>query len=262
MKIRVLSLILMIFFRQISCEEIKGQEIIGMTESWLSSMREPQEQSREAFAWFSSIPHPRFNCVLHFSYVEEIEEHLDSLIDKAPSDAPIAFWLDPKSSSLQLIEALKNRSFVSVGCYPAMSWDVKPTDSSQLEVRVADMEVFHEILVTCLHYNEEVKRGSLDLLRERGGEHYLIYLEGKPVVTGTLFIEGELGAVFHLATLPEYQKRGVGRAMMQFLMQKASDRGLKKLVLHSSHVAEKLYLNLGFQKIDDVEIYIRQPESS
>lgn len=76
--------------------------------------------------------------------------------------------------------------------------------------------------------------------------------------TGTLFIQGDKGAVFHVATLPEYQKRGVGRAMMQFIMHQASNRGLKKLVLVSSHVAERLYLSLGFQKVDDVEIYIRE----
>jgi ribosomal protein S18 acetylase RimI-like enzyme len=201
----------------------------------------------------------RFNCILRFSYANDIEAHLDSLIGKAPSNVPIAFWMDQKDSTPELIQALKNRNFVSAGFYPAMSWDVTSVEAPELEVQPADIELFHEILATCLHYNEGVKQGSLNLLRDKGGEHFIVYLEGKPVGTGTLFAKGEIGAVFHVATLPEYQKRGVGRAMMQFIMNKASEKGLKKLVLHSSHVAEKLYHSLGFQKIDDVEIYYREP---
>lgn len=256
---KTLFLILMFFARPVSCEELKGnQEVIGLTESWLSSIGEPQEDTPEAFAWYSSIPHPRFNCILHFSYRDHLEKHIDELIGKAPSNAPITFWLDPKSCAPGLREVLKNRNFIPAGSYPSMSWDVTPTPSPKLEIRDADMEIFHEILGASLHYSEEVKQGSLRLLREKKGEHYIVHLDGKPVGTGTLFIQGDIGAVFHVATLPEYQKRGVGRAMMQFIMHQASNRGLKKLVLVSSHVAERLYLSLGFQKVDDVEIYIRE----
>ncbi len=139
-----------------------------------------------------------------------------------------------------------------------MSWEVRSTDLPKLEVREADLEIFHDILGSCLHYNEEVKQASLNLLRGKNGEHYLIYLDGKPVGTGTLFVDNGMGMVAHVATLPEYQKQGVGRAMMQYLMNRASEHGLKKLILYSSHVAEKLYRNLGFQKIGEAEIYIRE----
>lgn len=78
--------------------------------------------------------------------------------------------------------------------------------------------------------------------------------------TGSLFVRHGLGMVMHIAILSEYQKRGIGRAMMQYIMHQASERGLKKLVLYSSHVAEKLYYNLAFQKVGNAEIYIRESD--
>ncbi|MBS0648595.1 MAG: GNAT family N-acetyltransferase [Verrucomicrobia bacterium] len=244
------------------CTEPKrNPEILEMAKSWLRSLADPQVDSPEAFAWFYPVAHPRFNCILHFDYTEKVGEHMDALIAQAPAMTPIAFWTDPENTHPQVIEALKTRNFASIGCYPAMIWEVKPTDLPQFEVREADLNVFHTILGVCLNYNEEAQQASLNLLKDKRAEHYLIYLEGKPVGTGTLFIHKDLGMVAHIATLPEYQKRGIGRAIMQYMMHQASERGLKKLVLYSSHVAQKLYLNLGFQKVGDAEIYIRDPAS-
>jgi hypothetical protein len=42
-------------------------------------------------------------------------------------------------------------------------------------------------------------------------------------------------------------------------MNQASKRGLKKLVLNSSSVAEKLYYSLNFQKIGEVVVYVKKP---
>ncbi len=250
--------VFLLFAGTLLCEELQGnREVLKMRENWLSAIAEPLEQSSEAFAWFSTVPHWRFNCILRFSYEDKLEEHLDSLLDKALPNMPISFWLDPKESNPALIEALKSRNFVLGACYPAMSWDVKPTDAPQLEIRSVNIEEFHEVYAVCSHYTEELRQATINLLQDRSGELFLAYLEGKPVGTGTLFVHGEVGMVFHVATLPEYQRRGVGRAMMHYIMNKAVDRGLKKLVLNSSSVAEKLYYSLGFQKVDEVLVYLR-----
>jgi ribosomal protein S18 acetylase RimI-like enzyme len=256
---KLFLLFVMFSAKPVFCAESRDkEEILEIAKSWLRSLSDPQEDSPKAFAWFYPVAHPRFNAILHFSHSENVEGHLDALIGRALPLAPIAFWVDPENSDSKVIEALKTRGFISSGCYPAMSWDVQPIDLPKLEVRKADLDLFHDILGICLHYNEEVKQGSLNLLREKDGEHYIIYLDEKPVGTGTLFVKNGMGMVAHIATLPDYQKRGIGRAMMQYIMNKASERGLKKLILYSSHVAEKLYQNLGFQKVGEAEIYIRE----
>jgi ribosomal protein S18 acetylase RimI-like enzyme len=258
--LKTILLTSLLFAGSLFGEELQGnQEMFKMRENWLSAIAKPQEQSDEAFAWFSKIPHWRFNAITRFAYKDKLEEHLDSLLDKALTHVPISFWMDPKDSNSTLIEALESRNFVFSARYPTMSWDVKPTDAPELDIRSVNIEEFYEVYAACYSYSEEIKQASINVLQDRGGELFLGYLEGKPVGTVTFFVEGDTGVVFNLATLPEYQRRGIGRAMMHHIMNQASARGLKKLVLNSSSAAEKLYYSLGFQKVDEVIVYLRQP---
>lgn len=260
MMLKTLFFTCLLFAGSLFCEELQGnREVLKMRENWLSAIAEPQEQSPEVFAWFSTVPHWRFNCILGFSYEDNLEEHLDSLINKALPNVPISVWMDPKDNNSAFIETLKSRNFALGGCYPSMIWDVQPTDAPELDIRPVNVEEFHEVYAVCSHYSEELKQAAINLLQDRSGELFLAYLEGKPIGTGTLFVHGEVGMVFHVATLPEYQRRGVGRAMMHYIMNQASNRGLKRLVLNSSSVAEKLYYSLGFQKVGEVTVYLRDP---
>jgi ribosomal protein S18 acetylase RimI-like enzyme len=257
---KTLFLTCLLFAGSLFCQELQGsQEMFRMRESWLSAISKPQEQSPEVFAWFSKIPQWRFNAITRFAYQDKLEQHLDSLLDKAPTNMPISFWLAPKDSSSNLIEALESRNFMFSSSYPTMSWDVKSTDAPELDIRSVTIEEFYEVYAACYGYSEEIKQASINVLQDKSGELFLGYLEGKPVGTVTFFVQGDTGVVFNLATLPEYQRRGVGRAMMHHIMNQASMRGLKKLVLNSSSAAEKLYYSLGFQKVDEVIVYIRQP---
>ncbi len=242
------------------CGKLQGsQEVLKMREDWLSAIAEPQEKSRDVFAWYSTVPHWRFNCIIRFAYEDQLEEHLDALINKAPPSAPISVWLDPKDNNSAFIEALKSRNFVLGGCYPSMSWDVQPTEAPELDIRSVNIQEFFDVYAVCYSYSEELKQAAINLLQDRSGELFLAYLEGKPVGTATLFVHGDIGMVFHVATLPDYQRRGVATAMMHYIMNQASNRGLKKLVLNSSSAAEKLYNNLEFKKGDEVIVYLRDP---
>ena len=138
-----------------------------------------------------------------------------------------------------------------------MTWVVKPMALPNYQIETANLDIFHNLLSAIFLYDEEVKEGFAKLLENVDAENYLINLDGKPVGTGTLISNGKIGGIFNIATLPEYQKRGCGRSMMQFLMNRASVIGLKKLVLLSSPIAEKLYSNLEFTKCFNIEIYAR-----
>ena len=207
------------------------------------------EQSDEAFAWFSKIPQWRFNAITRFAYQDKLEEHLDSLIDKAPTHVPISFWMGPKDNNAALIAALESRNFAFSARYPTMSWDVQPTETLELDIRSVNIEEFYEVYAACYGYSEEIKQASINVLQDRSGELFLGYVEGKPVGTVTFFVEGDTGVVFNLATLPEYQRRGIGRAMMHYIMNQASARGLKKLVLDSFSALPKNFTTaLDFKK--------------
>lgn len=218
-------------------------------------MKPAQANGPDSFVWFSGIPHPLFNAVMH---VRSRECNINNLIAQAPEGIPIAFWIHNQNTYPDLKIALQKRGFQHIMTCPLMEWSVKPVASSshsRYTIKATNEAVFHTILADTFHLSNEVKERYAKILEGRGIENYLIYYDGQPVGTGTLILDKKTGGIFNISTLPDYQKKGCGRAMMEFLMNRAAHLSLETLVLFSSPVAEKLYTNLGFQKCFDIEIF-------
>ncbi|MBX9923551.1 MAG: GNAT family N-acetyltransferase [Rhabdochlamydiaceae bacterium] len=225
-------------------------------ESLYDKMLPAQENSKEAFAWFSGIPHPLFNAVMHLSTNKSLESKVADLISQGPNDIPLSFWVHNQNGPNDLVTVLKEKGFQSVVTCFLMNWDIKPTPLPSHQIQIADLEIFHNLLATVFHFDEPTKNGLAKLLANVQAENYVLYLNGTPVGAGTLIPNKTTGGIFNIAILPEHQKKGLGRSMMQFLMNRASILGLENLVLLSSPASEKLYSELMFTKCCDIEIYV------
>jgi predicted GNAT family N-acyltransferase len=72
---------------------------------------------------------------------------------------------------------------------------------------------------------------------------------GEPIATGRLLPDGHLG---RFAVLPAWRGKGVGRAVMERLLDEADARGLRQLTLHAQTYAEGFYVGFGFVAEGDV----------
>ena len=71
-------------------------------------------------------------------------------------------------------------------------------------------------------------------------------------------LSGKCGFVMNIYTHPDYRKQGMGRKMMQTLIDEARSRGIEKLTLEASHAGRKLYASCGFTPFEDCMIkYLR-----
>lgn len=240
----------------LSAEEAMDKfKILQEFENFYETMQPAQEKNEHYFIWFSGIPHPLFNAIMHLSCDENVNETVDSIIHAAPYNTPISFWLHSQNQTENLKEIITKKGFHPIIVCPLMSWSTQSIDMPPCDIQPANMEIFHDILAATFHFDKAIKEGYAHLLERANAENYLLYLDGKPIGTGTLFFNGKVGAVFNIAILPDYQKNGYGKILMQFLMQKAYALNAEKLILLSSPDAEKLYLKLGFKKELDIEIY-------
>lgn len=255
---KLLFLLAFVFYvNHIQSENTMNQfEILKHLENCYDAMVPATENNEQAFAWFTDIPHPFFNVVMHLS-CKDLDAKIDALIEKAPKGNPISFWVHPNNDCESLIEILTKKEFVHLITCPLMAWDVEPTISTEYDIRSAkgNMEAFNQITSDVFHLDETIKQKYANILKTFESENYLLFVDDKPVATGILFSNGNVGGIFNLGVLPEHQKKGYGRAMMQFLMHRADELHLEKLVLLSTPVAEKLYNNLGFEKIFDIKMY-------
>ncbi len=234
-------------------------EVLRQMEQCYETICPARENSEETFAWFSGLSHPLFNAVMHLSCrPEQIASKVDELIASAPSTVPISFWVHPKNNAPGLAETLKQKGFQPAVSCPLMSWKVtQPKVVAKADIRPANMEIFHDITATVNQFDDKFKQEFIAIMRAFKSENYLIYADDHPVGTGVLLSMGTVGGIFNLATLPEHQKKGHGRAMMLFLMNRAHELGLQRLVLLSSPAAEKLYTDLAFRKAFDVVLYVK-----
>ena len=63
--------------------------------------------------------------------------------------------------------------------------------------------------------------------------------------------EGGLRYLMNIYTLPEYRGHGVGRRIVEFLIDDARKRGTEKIYLESSKDAKHLCEEIGFSDMQD-----------
>ncbi|MEJ2593392.1 MAG: GNAT family N-acetyltransferase [Candidatus Thiodiazotropha sp.] len=81
--------------------------------------------------------------------------------------------------------------------------------------------------------------------------YHLLALDSRqrPIGTARLLGTGQIG---RMAVLPQWRGRGVGRALLSQLLQRAVSVGQRKLFLHAQIDAEQFYAKAGFEPVGRV----------
>jgi GNAT superfamily N-acetyltransferase len=67
-------------------------------------------------------------------------------------------------------------------------------------------------------------------------------------------IDRQLGHIRHFGTHPRWQRRGIGRALMDRCVREARAAGLARLECYSTLVAERYYQALGFTTVEPITV--------
>ena len=85
---------------------------------------------------------------------------------------------------------------------------------------------------------------------------YVGYADEEPVSTAAVVMDGKALGVYNVATLPGYQRRGYGEAVMRHALADASrEFAVERMVLQSTPAGYQLYKRMGFQTITNVAVY-------
>lgn len=83
----------------------------------------------------------------------------------------------------------------------------------------------------------------------------LIFENDKPVAGGLMYLKEQSAGIYFIATLPDYQRKGYGSAMVSSLVDEAFSAGADRVVLHASAAGLKMYLKLGFVPEGPISTY-------
>lgn len=257
-----ITLVCVLCLNSIYSEEcMQPLKVLKQLEQCYDAMCPAQESSDEACIWLSDIPHPFFNVVMHLS-CQDVAQKVDALLKMASLEHPLSFWVHPDNRAQGLEKILQERQLVPIIKCPLMAWSVQSISSTSYDIRPvhgSNTDAFMAITARVLEIDGDVKDAYAKFIHKDQAaiEKYLLYVDGNPIATGILVQHENVGGIFNIAVLPEYQKKGYGRAIMQFLMNRAYSLDIHQLVLLSSPSAEQFYLDLGFEKAFDIDVYAK-----
>jgi ribosomal protein S18 acetylase RimI-like enzyme len=85
---------------------------------------------------------------------------------------------------------------------------------------------------------------------------YVGYVDGEPVSTAATVISDGVIGVYNVATLPGYQRRGFGEAVMRHALQKGrEEHGLERTILQSTAQGLPIYQRMGYRTVTRVTVY-------
>lgn len=107
---------------------------------------------------------------------------------------------------------------------------------------------------------EGVMEDHIRIIKQAGANEklkfYLGLLNGVPVGTCCLYVDGEIGGLYWVGTLPEARGRKIATAMVLHTLDKAVSMGCSASILQASEMGKGVYLKIGFKEYCQIDIYV------
>jgi len=186
---------------------------------------------------------------------------------------PLSWHVGPSTGPRELGTLLIDRGLTRLEDEVGMAQDLRsfredaPPPSGLVIEPVAEKRALRswvEVVAAGFGFPDTVASLIFELHRGIGSsEHspwrlYLGLMDGEPVGTSRLFVSTGVAGVYHVATLPEKRKRGIGTAMTRAALREARSLGCDIAVLRAAQVGLGIYRKLGFRECCSFARYLRK----
>jgi GNAT superfamily N-acetyltransferase len=89
-----------------------------------------------------------------------------------------------------------------------------------------------------------------------GVETYIAWGDEGPMCTVSMTPTGDTAGISLMATPPEHQRKGMGRALLTQVIADYRRRGVERFHLGSSEARRRLYASLGFELVADLPVWL------
>lgn len=85
---------------------------------------------------------------------------------------------------------------------------------------------------------------------------YVGFVDGEPVATAAVVVTPGVLGVYNVATIPPYQHRGYGEAIMRGALEDTRrEAPFERTILQSTAQGLSLYLRMGYRSVTKVDVY-------
>lgn len=103
---------------------------------------------------------------------------------------------------------------------------------------------------------------DVSMTETSGVETYIAWGDKGPMCTVSVTPTGDAAGITLMATPPEHQRKGMGRALLSQVIDDYRRRGVERFHLGATEAGRPLYTSLGFELVADLSVWIlEQPVS-
>lgn len=228
-------------------------------------------------SWFTTdiaYPNYLFNTVLraNFATPEETHAYINGLLyDAQARRVPLYWFVGPATRPARLGEYLAAYHFHHALNIQGMQLNLADLNESQpwpagfRVERVANLSQLRDF-VTVLARNSDIPATVADQWFELEAglgfadtlpwQRYLGFWQGEPVTACSVVAGAGAVGLYQVATLPQARGHGLATAMALTALREARRWGHQTAILHSTPMGLKVYRQLGFQPVADLNVYL------
>jgi GNAT superfamily N-acetyltransferase len=187
----------------------------------------------------------------------------------ADRGVPWYWWLGPHPRPSDMGERLERHGLAfdrpslpaMVALLPARCPPLNPDAQVWRATSRTDLAAASTIRRTAFRFPEDAALDYFeamagDWLRGNPARLYLVRLPGgPPAAIGALILGAGVPGVYVMATLPEWRRRGLGKAILARILSDAAADGHHLIVLTASRFGYPLYRQFGFEHVFDYAIH-------
>lgn len=206
----------------------------------------------------TELPDPMLNAVYAYqaafrSEPAKVQRSVAQVLDRyrAHGCLPMTWFVTPSTQPADLGRYLEAQQFVHIGRTPGMATDLwsveeQPPPAGLVIEQVSDEQQLRQWLhpvTVSFELDPAVASALFELFTGRGfgpdvpWRLYVGLVEGQPVAASRLFCAAGVAGVYHVATVPEARRRGLGGALTLAAVLSARELGYRVGVLVSSSIA-------------------------
>ena len=183
-------------------------------------------------------------------YIDAVEERgLDAILF-VEDDAP------------HLVDAALARGLTAAGEVPIMVWRRDALDAStgtRLAREVAENEIpsVNAVIAEAFSLDEDaVQRTMLPSILAAGADVWIVEEEGTIAGSGTFVRSGDHVAIYCMATAAGFQRRGIGRAVLETAMGHYLEHDVTTFTLEATAAGIRLYEQVGFETVAQAPAFV------
>ncbi len=254
-----------------------------VVQAWLSS-RSPDAvrfEGKGIKASSTGIKVPLLNLALGFDFpINTTDSAIDREIEDvkrffAERHVPWYWWMSHQRQPAQIDSFMERHGLVSdrpplpamVATLPTLFIPYDPDIQVWQAKTQADLQAASLIRRTAFRFPEGQALDYFEAMADSwlSGDPARVYLarvgNEQPASIGALIMGEGVPGVYVMATLPEWGRRGLGKAILTRILRDATADGHGLIVLTASRFGFPLYSQFGFKHIFDYDFYVLKEKS-